>query len=313
MKKSAYILTILAFSNASFAQEEDLTDGILDYGYKKQILQTSDPFLNKFYNIQEEKFEVEAEMSDTDKEKIMLKQEGYDFKESDYIKAIESGDRVSVLRFIFSGMPIDRLKTYDNTPLFYAMRGRQKEIFKLLVSKGASVDYVNNRSQNLLTIAIEQNYDDMISFLINETKINLLFIDHNGWTAMHYAIDRKKIETVFLLMQKSPELLRYKNKFGNTPLLLSLDKAYKNKDASFIALSRMLMDKEAYINSTNAVGNTALHLASMINNYDLVKYILELGANPNIKNAKDWRPIDIALKGKNYEMGNLLRYYGAEL
>jgi ankyrin repeat protein len=313
MKKIYYISTILAVSNISYAQEEDLSSGIIDYGYKKEILQTSDPFLNKFYNIEKEKFEAGTEISDLEKEKIVLKQQGYEFKESDYIRAIESGDKATILRFIGLGMSVDSLKTYDNTPLFYAMRGRQKEMFDLLLKKGADIDYVNSRSQNLLTIAIEQRYDDMIPFLIENTKINLLFIDHNGWSAMHYAIDAKEIAVVFLLMQKEPSLLSYKNKFGNTPLLLTLDKAYKNQDKDFIALAKILLKHEKYLNITNAVGNTALHLASMLKNYDLVKYILELGANPNIKNSKGWRPIDFALKDKDYELANMLRYYGAEL
>jgi len=314
MKKFACLLSILTFANISYAQEEDYSDGIVDYGYKKQILQTSDPFLNKFYNIKEEKFdEGGEELSDIEKEKIMLRQAGFDFKESDYIKAIETGDKMSVLRFVFAGMPTDRLKTYDNSPLFYAMRSQQKEIFELLLDKDADIDYVNNRSQNLLLLALELGFNDMIPYLINNTNINLMFVDHNGWSAMHYAIEHKDVKTVFMLMDKAPGLLRYKNKFGNTPLLLSLDKAYKTKDAELIVLAKMLLKEEKYLNVTNAVGNTALHFAAMLNNYDLTKYILELGANPNIRNAKDWRPIDIALKVDKYELANLLRFYGAKL
>tara|TARA_Y100001960_G_scaffold281437_1_gene315040 strand:- start:1094 stop:2038 length:945 start_codon:yes stop_codon:yes gene_type:complete len=314
MKKIAYILTILAFSNISYAQEDEFEDEFVDFGYKKQILQTSDPFLNNFYDIKEERFaEGEVEMSDIEKEKLMLKQAGYEFKESDYIRAIEEGNNVSVLRFIFSGMPVNRLKTYDNSALYYALRGKQKGIFKLLIEKGANVDFINNRSQNLLGLAIEQDLDEMIPFLIEESGINLMFIDNNGWSAMHYAIDAKDIKTVFMLMDKAPGLLNYKNKFGNTPLLLTLDKAYKNNDKAFIALARILLKHEEFLNVTNAVGNSALHMSVMLKNYDLTKYILELGANPNIRNAKGWRPMDFALKDKDHEMGNLLRYYGAEL
>jgi ankyrin repeat protein len=313
MKKIASLCAILAISANSYAQETDYSEGIVDYGYKKQILQTSDPFLNKFYNIKEEKYEEEIEMSDADKEKIMLKQAGYDFKESDYIKAIEDGDKVSVLRFIFSGMPVNRLTTFDNTPLFYAMRGRQTGVFELLISKGADIDYVNNRSQNLLLLAIEQGYDDMIPFLITKTNINLMFIDHNAWSAMHYAVEKRDVKTVLLLKQKAPGLLNYKNKFGNTPLLLAMDKANKSKDKKLIALARLLLKDEKYLNISNAIGNTVLHFSTMLNNYDLTKYILQLGANPNLKNAKGWRPIDIALRSNDYELANLLRYYGAEL
>lgn len=311
MEKFLYIFAVLAITNVANA-EDDVFAGAETASYNKQILQTSDPFLNKFYNIKQEKFDEEMEISDIEKEKITLKEMGYDFKESDYIKAIEDGNKMAVLRFIGAGMPAGALNTYDNSTLFYALKSGQKEIFNLLVKKGADIDYVNNRSQNLMQVAIELGYTDLIKDLI-ESNINLLFVDSNGWSAIHYAIEKKNIELVFLLADKQPALLNYKNKFGNTPVLLALDKAIKNNDRELIVLAKMLLKDEEFLNITNAVGNTALHFSTMLNDYELTKYILELGANPNIKNAKDWRPIDIALKNNNVDMANLLRFYGAQL
>lgn len=282
------------------------------YGFQKKILQTSDPFLNKFYDIKPTKLEESVEMSETEKEMQILAENGYKFDESSYIRAIEKGDKINVLRFIYLGMNPSFLKTYDNSTLFYAIRGKQEDTFKLLIDKGADINYVNARSQNMLLQAIELGYSDMINTLV-DAGIDLLFMDHNAWTAMHYAIEQKDIKTVFLLLEKEPDLLSYKNKFGNTPLLLTLDKAIKENDKSFIVLAKMLLEKEKYLNVSNAVGNTALHLAATINDYDLVKLLVEQGANPNVKNAKDWRPIDIAVKNENVDMANLLRYYGAEL
>ena len=311
MEKFLYIFAVLAITNVANAEEE-VFGGAEAATYNKQILQTSDPFLNKFYNIKQEKFAEEAETSDIEKEKMMLRELGYDFKESDYIKAIEDGNKIAVLRFINAGMPSGALQTYDNSTLFYALKAGQKEVFDILIKKGADIDYINNRSQNLLQVAIELGYMDLINELI-ESDINLLFVDSNGWSSLHYAIEKKNIELVFLLADKEPGLLNYKNKFGNTPILLALDKAIKNNDRELVALAKILLKNEEFLNTTNAVGNTALHFATMLNDYELTKYILELGANPNIKNAKDWRPIDIALKNENVDMANLLRFYGAEL
>ena len=311
MEKFLYIFAVLAITNVANAEEE-VFGGAEAATYNKQILQTSDPFLNKFYNIKQEKFAEEAETSDIEKEKMMLRELGYDFKESDYIKAIEDGNKIAVLRFINAGMPAGALQTYDNSTLFYSLKAGQKEVFDILIKKGADIDYINNRSQNLLQVAIELGYMDLINELI-ESDINLLFVDSNGWSSLHYAIEKKNIELVFLLADKEPGLLNYKNKFGNTPILLALDKAIKNNDRELVALAKILLKNEEFLNTTNAVGNTALHFATMLNDYELTKYILELGANPNIKNAKDWRPIDIALKNENVDMANLLRFYGAEL
>lgn len=320
MQKNIHLVIIFLLLHSiclksAYSIETDLLDeddSSFEYGRKKQILQTSDPFLNKFYNIKKEKTEIAKEMTEEEKEILNLKYNGYDFTESDYIKAIENGDNINVMKFIYTGMPVNKLKTHDNSTLFYAIRTGQKETFTLLKSKGADVNFVNNRSQNLLLQAIELGFEDMIPFL-TESGIDLRFVDHNGWSAMHYAIEQKNIRAVFILMNKSPVLLNYKNRFGNTPLLLALDKSYKKHDKELIVLAKILLKNEKYINVSNAVGNTALHFAAMLNDYDLTKYILELGANPNVNNVKGWKPIDIAVKNKNIQIANLLRYYGSKI
>jgi len=287
-------------------------DDFSEYGNRKKILQTSDPFLNKFYNIASEKIEEEVDISEEEKEKLVLKESGYEYSEVGYAKAIESGDEINLVRFIFSGMSPTKLTYDDNSTLYYALKSKSPKIFDLLLKYGADINYTNARSQNILLQAIELGYNEMIPKIVS-SGVNLMFVDHNGWSALHYAIENKDIKTIFLLIKEAPALLNYKNKIGNTPLLLTLDKAYKDKDKELVVLAKMLLQKEKYLNVTNAVGNTALHFSTLSNDYELTKLILEKGANPNIENVKGWRPIDIAVKNKNVEMANLLRYYGAKL
>ncbi|MCP4355483.1 MAG: hypothetical protein GY793_07610 [Proteobacteria bacterium] len=306
--------------NSASKQDDDtdsedsffISDDSADYGNRKNILQTSDPFLNRFYNIASEKLEEEKELSEKEKEILVLKENDYEYNDLGYAKAIESGDEINLVRFIFSGKSPTKLESDNNSTLYYAIKSGKPVIFDLLLKQGADINYINTSSQNILIQAIEQGYSQMIPKIIS-SRINLMFVDNSGWSALHYAIDRKDLKSVFLLIKNAPGLLNYKNKNGNTPLLLTLDKAYKNKDKELLVLAGMLLKKEKYLNITNAVGNTALHFSTLLNNYKLTKIILEKGANPNLENVKGWRPIDIAVKNKDVDMINLLRYYGAKM
>lgn len=50
------------------------------------------------------------------------------------------------------------------------------------------------------------------------------------------------------------------------------------------------------IDIQNPNGHTALHLAASLSRYDVVKLLIEKGANPNIKDNKGDRPIDLVAK-----------------
>lgn len=292
--------------------ESSLAEPQREYGYKTKILQTSDPFLNKFYDIKSEKFTEGYEISEKEKEKLTLKEAGYDFTEEDYVKSIQKGDIVNMMRFIYAGMPLTKLKKLEYSPLFYAIEAKQKNAFELLLDKGAKINFDNNNLENLMIQAINNNLTFAIPWLI-KAGINTAYVDHNGWSALHYAVENKNVKAVFLLLNVAPALLNYKNNIGNTPLLFALEKGYRNNNKELIALAKILIKKEKFIDTANIAGNSALHYAVMLNDYDFTKEILDLGANPNIKNLKRWRPIDIALKNKNVDLANLLRYYGTKL
>ncbi|KAI8835877.1 hypothetical protein BC829DRAFT_365300, partial [Chytridium lagenaria] len=51
-------------------------------------------------------------------------------------------------------------------------------------------------------------------------------------------------------------------------------------------------------------GNTVLHLASFLGMSDLVKRLIELGANPNKKNERNYKPVDCADDDRTRNMFN---------
>jgi ankyrin repeat protein len=66
------------------------------------------------------------------------------------------------------------------------------------------------------------------------------------------------------------------------------------------------------INYTDEDGDTALHIAVLFNNYDIVHYLLNLKCFKNNKNNYGWTPMDIAIMNKDTSITQLLYEYGSK-
>ena len=76
-----------------------------------------------------------------------------------------------------------------------------------------------------------------------------------------------------------------------------------NRTAEELESKKLTME---FIGRVWGDGNTALHLASFHGMSDLVKRLLELGANPNKRNELDYRPVDCADDDETREAFNIV-------
>ena len=56
-------------------------------------------------------------------------------------------------------------------------------------------------------------------------------------------------------------------------------------------------------------GNTALHLAARIGNFNAVQQLLQTAANPSIKNIAGATPFDIASANNHQDVANIIEEY----
>ena len=70
-----------------------------------------------------------------------------------------------------------------------------------------------------------------------------------------------------------------------------------------------LLSNGAAINYQNRYGNTALHIAAKKGNFEVVKALVEKGANTTIKNNDGKTALDLAIESnnRNEEIINYLR------
>jgi ankyrin repeat protein len=193
------------------------------------------------------------------------------------------------------------------TPLMYALYYKKPiEIIKLLLNKGANVNaereyeieeegYEINGTTPLM-LALESNkelkYNDndlmKIVKLLLDNGANVNYIDYDDHTPLVYAIEYAPIEVIKIILDKTnDELVNLEEELdlGRTPLMHAL--FYERS----IEIIKLLLNKGANINYENKLGITPLMIAlDEENSIDIIKFLLDNGANVN---DKDYKGIDV--------------------
>jgi ankyrin repeat protein len=95
-----------------------------------------------------------------------------------------------------------------------------------------------------------------------------------------------------------------KNKYGDTPLNIALNKGH-------LEIVRLLLEKGAYVNLKDKDGYTPLHVASINGQAQMVALLIEKRANVNAKCTDNMTPLHIAISNTQEEIVKLLLKAGA--
>lgn len=113
-----------------------------------------------------------------------------------------------------------------------------------------------------------------------------------------------KVSQMEVLYAQNPAQLDSVNSMGFTPLILA---CYRGNDE--VAVYIASKTKKLNFNSDSG---TALTASVFKGNYELVKKLLELGADPNIADANGTTPLFYAVDSENEAMVKLLLKYKAD-
>lgn len=135
--------------------------------------------------------------------------------------------------------------------------------------------------------AIDRRDNEFVSFLLQQKGVSLDFAIRNG--------DRKVIETI--LAHKT-----FKKEEAEKFITNALYQASINSNKLYMV--KLLLDAaqskgipiSSLINQTNVYGQTALHLAEKFNDSELVKYLLDNKADPNMIDSSGKKPLDYSLE-----------------
>ena len=194
------------------------------------------------------------------------------------------------------------------TAIMYQDLGKVKE----LVEAGVDINYQDESyGSTALIIACQYNFVDIASYLVEEGA-DISIKTKSGHTALMTAAVRSE-ELFDLLMSKGADI-SVKLEDGTSAFTLSISGALS--DYIGLKTAKKLLDVGVDVdeaaNSGPTAGYTCLIMAAGNQRPDIVKFLVDEGANINARAGDGTTPLSMAEKRNDPEMVALLKKLGAK-
>ena len=210
-----------------------------------------------------------------------------------YMCAESSYQELPVIdRFLTAGLGIDDGPDMYKTPFFCAVRNRCFILAEYLLAKGAKVNALATRGL-MFRSSVPMT---LLGALVNENSqsclgcVRFLLRERVGYEKVNFVVEPSRNYSVFHLLasldgdDQDPEV---------TQSLLHICGEYFDPTANDLNYASKAWDIGAV---ESAGGNTALHLAIIHANYEVVRWLLVTnGVDTSIRNDSGFTPIDIAI------------------
>jgi ankyrin repeat protein len=271
-------------------------------------------------------------------------------------QAVDEGNEVVVRDFLEKGGKVNALDKNGATMLLHAAKKGHYALASFLIAKGANVNAVTPMyGAGVLVFLIQTlhndkrmngaqrlSFDKLLDDIANSPNFNVNLKTMAGCTALIFAVGKtledmtrwllsngadpnlkytpqeETILTMFLkrsiqderythilnLIVDNPQTdVNLANRDGITPLMLATQKGHTD-------IIRKLLDKGANINEKDRVGNTALIFAITYNKIDAARLLVERGAEVEPE-ENTLVPLQFAIEKRNSEIVRILIEHGA--
>src|SRR5271154_686298 len=191
----------------------------------------------------------------------------------------------------------------------FAIMLNNRKIVKKLIELRSRLDILDVEGYSILYLPIKFNYIEILDILLEYDKktigISLVNIkDLRGSVPLFYAVKYRNRYALQVLLSHQADA-NYSNNEGINALHLAVLK----KDATMV---RMLIKHVKNINTKTNNGSTPLHNACNFQLIEIVRILLENGADQNIiEEEYDFYPIFYSVVQNNIDITKLLIDYGA--
>ncbi len=221
--------------------------------------------------------------------------------------AINRGDLRSVTKYLQRNSLLAHIKNDKNqTPLHYAMDQENPDIVKFLVKEGANINAQDFLGRTPLHYVIKGNDLEKAKLLIaHGAVINVK--NNDGQTPLHYALEANPKMAKILVDYCATKSVPNKKGRDSASIrrILTLRHAtvfYDIQENNFQRFERFIHKNPYLVFIRNKQGQTPLHIAIKLNRLDMVKLLIEKGAEVNAKDFFDKTPLDFAVDEKVIEL-----------
>ena len=236
-----------------------------------------------------------------------------------------------IVAFVTHGMKVNEIKDEQGRSLLHnAISYNNIELVKWLLTKGADVNSRDEQGYSPLHDAMTGNVEIVKLLIENGAEVNSK--DNSGNTPMHRIKYSNHDEKLNLLLKAGADINK-KNDIGITPLQVAvfmpkdnyLNSILKNGGTSYNELldsiikedvknaKALVSENPEIVRSITGHGNTPLHYAVEIGNLEIVEYLLDSGAEVDIKNNHLNTPLHLAASRGLIQISKLLIAKGADI
>ena len=163
------------------------------------------------------------------------------------------------------------------------------EIFMwILKNKNSDIHERDQFNRTFLHLAASGGNCQLVQFLVDQ-GLDVNGIDGTGWTPLHFAVERKRIDVVKLLLSNPRVNVNCKDFIFESSLVMwhaigncmPLHHAVHNQDIPMVKL--LLSAPKIDVNCKDGEGKTPLHIAAELNNLEIVQLLIASKADPTIR------------------------------
>ena len=187
------------------------------------------------------------------------------------MNACEHSSSKVVIYLVDSGADINLWDKTGKTPVIYAALSGNKSLLEYLVQQDASVISKDQEGMTPLMYASQRGEHEAVYFLVNKGA-DIHAADNNGMTALMYASSRGDMNVITFLVDRGADV-NAADKRGDTALSRVVMTSYNSEMAEY------LISHGAYVDTIDNDGITPLLCAVMFDKLDMVKLLVNNGAN----------------------------------